>query len=101
MRGSRIAKEIEKELKREQARRELLLKELRKRKESAVKIMMKIKALTNYKDKILNRSIVAGEEYEVSNERAKVIVKKGFAIIVEEIKEMAVPKEKAKRNAKK
>lgn len=62
---------------------------------------MKIKALTNYKDKTLNRSIVVGEEYEVSNERAKVIVKKGFAIIVEEIKEMAVLKEKAKRNAKK
>ena len=31
MRGSRIAKEIEREIKREQARRELLLRELRKR----------------------------------------------------------------------
>lgn len=63
--------------------------------------MMKIKALTNYRDTQVGRDIVLGEEYEVTNERAREIVKRGFAIIVEEIKETAVPKEKAKRNAKK
>ena len=63
--------------------------------------MMRIKAVNNYRDIQVGREIAVGEEYEVTNERAKEIVKKGFAIIVEEIKETAVPKEKTKRNAKK
>lgn len=63
--------------------------------------MMKIKAVSDYRDIQAGRNIEKGEEYEVTNERAKEIAKRGFAIIVEEIKEVAVPKEKTKRNAKK
>lgn len=63
--------------------------------------MMMIKAVSNYIDTQVGREIANGEEYEVTNERAKEIVKRGFAIIVEELKETAVPKEKTKRNAKK
>ena len=48
---------------------------------------MKIKAILNYFDKELQKSIVAGEEYEVSKERGEVIISNGYAEEVKEKKE--------------
>ncbi len=63
--------------------------------------MVKIKALRDYKDTEANRYVVKNEEYIVTRERATIITQKGFAIVIEELKETAVVIEKAKRNAKK
>lgn len=49
--------------------------------------MIKIKAIVNYFDKKKNEQIPAGTEYEVSDERAKEIIKRGFAQLVEKASE--------------
>ena len=52
--------------------------------------MVTIKALRNYTDKELDRNIEKDEEYEVREERANVIIKKGYAELIaarEDIKE--------------
>ena len=42
--------------------------------------MMKIKALMDYYDKQLNMKLVkSGDEYEVSDERGRELISKGFA----------------------
>lgn len=59
-----------------------------KRKER--RVMVTIKALRNYTDKELDRNIEKDEEYEVREERANVIIKKGYAELIaarEDIKE--------------
>lgn len=61
---------------------------------------MKVKALINYKDLELKRSIKLGEEFEVSEERAEVLLKgnsssgnKPFVKVIEEPK-LKEPKKK-------
>lgn len=44
--------------------------------------MVTIKALRNYTDKELDRDIAKGEEYEVSEERATLIIRKGYADLI-------------------
>ena len=44
---------------------------------------MKCKAIKNYTDKITGKSVWEGNEVELSEDRAKVLIKEGF---VEEIK---------------
>ena len=68
--------------------------------------VIKIKCKTNYQDKITSQLREAGKEYVETNERAKEIINKGYAVFVEEIIEEAtikVEKETAKKrtNAKK
>lgn len=48
--------------------------------------LMKIKALNDYMDRQLNRVILCGEVYEVTEERAKEIESVGYAEILEEKK---------------
>lgn len=59
---------------------------------------MKIKAILNYFDKELQKSIVAGEEYEVSKERGEVIISNGYA---EEVKKEEKKEEKVEKPVKK
>lgn len=47
---------------------------------------MKIKALRNYLDTQLNRSISAGEVYEVEKARGEYIISNGFAEAYKEVK---------------
>lgn len=51
---------------------------------------MKIKALRDYRDRELDKQIKANDIYEVSDERGNYIVKQGYAVIVEEPKEIKV-----------
>lgn len=58
---------------------------------------MRVRALINYKDFQLNKDIVKGEEYEVSKERAEVLLKgnpssknKPFVEVVEKSKTIEV-----------
>ena len=55
-------------------------------KEREEKRIMKIKALNDYMDRQLNRVILCGEVYEVTEERAKEIEGVGYAEILEEKK---------------
>lgn len=57
--------------------------------------MVKIKAVFNYYDKQREEQIPAGTEYEVSPERAKQIIKKGYAL---EVKEEKAKEEKSKKH---
>lgn len=45
--------------------------------------MEKIRAIKNYTDLKLNKRIKIGEEYEVTEERAKQILAKGYAELIE------------------
>lgn len=62
---------------------------------------MKIKAIKPYRDKHENKQISIGDVYNTTEERAKLIVSKGFAIYQEEVvksKEdtVATPKKRRK-----
>lgn len=46
------------------------------------RVMVRIKALRNYTDMELDRDIKKDEEYEVREERANVIIKKGYADLI-------------------
>ena len=57
---------------------------------------MKIRALKNYTDKELDKTVAINEVYEVSEERGNYIISRGYAIAVEDSKQ----KEKAIEIAK-
>lgn len=53
--------------------------------------MIKIRCKLNYNDKITGQLREKGKEYIEENKRAKEIIKKGYAVFVEEIIEEAIP----------
>ena len=67
--------------------------------------MIKLKCKLNYKDKKTGMIRQRGEEFVEDNKRAKEIISKGYAVLIEEIIEEGIPdieKETAqKRYAKK
>lgn len=72
----------------------------------AKRSMIKIKCQKNYQDRITKQIREAGKEYTETNERAEEIIKKGYAVFVEEIIEEATVKAEKetamkKTNAKK
>ncbi len=58
---------------------------------------MKIKAIKTYRDKHEDRMIKLGEIYDTIDERAELIVSKGFAVKVEKVKEEPTPTSKKRR----
>lgn len=52
-----------------------------------LKNMIKIKCIKNYNDKKTKELRKAGSEYIETDARAKEIIAKGFAVLIEEIKE--------------
>ncbi len=61
---------------------------------------MKITITQQYTDKILNRNMNVGDEIEVDNERAKVLIDKGYAISKDPIVNVERPRKTSKRIAK-
>lgn len=57
---------------------------------------MKIKATKTYRDIHENRLIASGEVYDTTEDRAKLIVSKGYAVKVEEVEETESPKKRRK-----
>jgi hypothetical protein len=47
-----------------------------------VNLMVKLKVIKKYKDIELERSMLVGEDLEVSRERAEVLLSKGFVKII-------------------
>ena len=66
--------------------------------------MIKIKCIQNYRDLKTNTLREAGKEYIETDERAKQIINKGFAVMIEEIEEEVIENaiiEQTKETAKK
>lgn len=65
---------------------------------------MKLKVIKPYTDKQLSKNMVVGTEFEVNNERAKILIDKDFCIPLEEIQIEEVkeikPKQTRKRKTK-
>ena len=72
--------------------------------------MKKLKVINSYTDKELSRNMTIGQEIEVTDERAKVLIDKDFCIdVTEEViefesltdKQIEQPKQKITRNRNK
>ena len=61
--------------------------------------MVKVKCILNYYDTKLNKSVPIGEELEVTDDRAKQLVKAKVAEITTTPKEAATPKARKKKEA--
>ena len=64
--------------------------------------MKKLRVINSYTDKELSRNMTIGQEIEVTDERAKVLIDKDFCIdVTEEVLEFKQPKQKRTRSRNK
>ena len=64
--------------------------------------MKKLRVINSYTDKELSRNMTIGQEIEVTDERAKVLIDKDFCIdVTEEVLEVEQPKQKRTRSRNK